>query len=142
MTTERGTRQYSSSRIPSNSRWKAIGPHWKVESLGAPKPCNWSHIKSKGGLIPAECRSCLDLRSLPRTEKLGITLYPVLDRVTAEHNPAKGRVSQPFSQSRTPHYPPPAPTPWLAPWLVLSAEYTWSSTARRGTSLHRWYYCF
>lgn len=137
-----GTRQYSSSGIPSTCRWKAIGPHWKAESLGAPKPWNWSHIKSKGGLIPAECRLCLDFRSLPRTERLGISLYPVLDGSLQNSTLPKAE-SLSLSPKPGHHFcPPPAPPPWLAPWLVLSAQYTWSSTARRGTSLHRWYYHF
>lgn len=148
MVGERGTRkqlprgnmeakQYSSSGILSTCRWKAIYPHWKHESLEAPSPGIEATVKSKVGLAPAECISCLDLRNLPRTQRLGNTLPPGQGQLQKAILPKA--VSQPFSQSGTRLLPTPSP-PVLARCCLhdLGGE----TQQEGGDSLHGWYYHF
>lgn len=96
---------------------------WKPQSLGI-----GATVKSKVGLVPAECSSCLDLRSLPRTQSLGNALHPVQDRVSCR--------KQPYQRQSLPAFLPlwdmtPAHAHPTCPGPVLSTQSRWSNIARK-----------
>lgn len=106
-------------------------------------PGTGATAKSKVGLAPPECSSCLDLRSLARTQRLENALHPVLDRVNCRQQLCQRQSLPAFFpiQDTTPAHPQPTRPGSRPGWCCL---HSLGGAAQQGRadSLHRWYYHF